>query len=95
MALKPTAPKRHQPRQAQPEQASRFYHIVNPAGAIHECDYEHARWRLGMVGWRLASAEELAELTARSGEQRANDPICEPWSPDPDRQLGLLEPAAE
>jgi hypothetical protein len=67
--------------------APRRYFIVNPAGCIHEVDREHARWRLGFTGWRMASKAELDELTARKGEQRCDSPICEPWSPDPDAQI--------
>jgi hypothetical protein len=71
--------------------APKRYFIVNPAGAIHEVDREHARWRLGQVGFRMATPAEVAELDARSGEQRADSPICARWSPDPDAQLDVDE----
>lgn len=65
------------------------YYIVNPAGAIHAVDYEHARWRLQSVGWRSATAEEVAEYRARGGNQVHNNPICAPWTPEP---VALVEP---
>jgi hypothetical protein len=37
----------------------------------------------------MATAAEVAELDARGGEQRADDPICTPWSPDPDSQIDV------
>lgn len=67
------------------------YHIVNPKGAIHQATREHAKWRLSMPGWRLATEAEVAELAARSGLQVADAPICAPWSPDPAVQLGEVE----
>ena len=81
-------------KKAQPAQqpaSERTYYIVNKAGAIHEVDYEHAKARLRQVGFRIATAAEVAELAQRGGEQRANDPICAPWSPDPD---AFADPAA-
>ncbi len=80
-------PKNPKPAAAAP--VGRRYFIVNKAGAIHEVDREHARVRLAQVGFRMATAAEVAELEARGGEQRANDPICTPWSPDPD---ALIDP---
>jgi hypothetical protein len=60
------------------------YFIVNPAGAIHEVTREMARERLRQVGYRMATAEEVARLEAAGGNQRADRPLCEPWSADPD-----------
>lgn len=71
--------------------SGRRYFIVNPAGCIHEVDREHARWRLSIVGWRMATAAEVAQLDAQGGEQRADSPICQPWTPDPDK---LIDPDA-
>lgn len=65
------------------------YFIVNPAGTIHECDADHARWRLRQPGYRQATLEEVQELVARGGNQRFDDPICEPWSPEPAPLAGL------
>lgn len=87
-------------KQAQPEQAERRYFIVNPAGCIHEVDREHAHNRLKyFVGWRMATKAEVAELNTERrgpngarlapGEQRADAPICTPWTPDPDQQIEL------
>lgn len=77
------------PKAAAADDAARRYYLVNPAGAIHEVTREHARERLKIAGWRLATAAEVAELAARGGEQRADDPICPPWTPDPDAQIDL------
>ena len=86
------APRKQTPQA--PEPAERRYFIVNPAGAIHEVDRAHATWRLGQAGWRLATKAEVAELYSargplKPGEQRADRPICEPWSPDPDAQIDV------
>lgn len=62
----------------------KVYYVVNPAGTIHGVDREHARGRLRQAGWRLATAEEVAELTTRGGHQTWDDPICEPWAPEPE-----------
>lgn len=65
------------------------YFIVNKHGVIHECDADHARWRLQQPGYRQATLEEVKELIARGGNQRFDDPICEPWSPQPTPLVGL------
>ena len=65
------------------------YYIVNPAGAIHGVDREHARDRLKIAGWRLATEEEVA-IYKDQPIQRADRPICQPWNPDPDAQLEAL-----
>lgn len=75
---------------AQPKQ----YYIVNPKGCIHEVDREHAAWRLIQIGYRLAKPEEIAALNSprggmAPGEQRFEQPIATPWSPDPDQQLDI------
>lgn len=86
MASRPPRPAPTYPVEPAPEKA---YHVVNPAGAIHCVTREHARERLAIAGWRLATAEEVATLKERNGHQRADRPICRPWSPDPDAQLDL------
>ena len=81
------------PRTAAPAPAAeqpRRYFIVNPAGAIHEVDREHARWRLAQPGWRVATPDEIAALAERSGLQVHDRPIAPRWSPDPDAQLDAL-----
>lgn len=80
---KPSEPK--QPK------APRRYFIVNPKGAIHEVDREHARERLRLPGWRMATPEEVARLEGAKGHQVFDKPICPRWSPDPDAQLDGLE----
>lgn len=59
------------------------YFIVNPSGAVHEVTAEHARTRLQQVGWRQATKEEVQEYLNRSGNQRFDDPIAPPWTPEP------------
>lgn len=82
MATKPKAPA------AAP--VGRRYFIVNPKGCIHEVERDHAATRLkSSPGWRMATAAEVAELDARGGEQRADSPVCTPWSPDPDAQIDV------
>jgi len=58
------------------------YYVVNPAGAVHGVTREHAAARLRTVGWRVATAAEIAEYEKRT-EQRFDDPIAEPWNPEP------------
>lgn len=70
--------------------AGGVYYIVNPAGAIHGVDREHAKWRLAAPGWRLATEDEIATYKGQK-VQRSDKPICVPWSPDPDKQLAELE----
>lgn len=76
-----------------PEQpkAPRRYFIVNPRGAIHEVTREHAKERLRSAGWRMATPEEIAALTAANGHQMFDKPICPRWAPDPDAQLDEAE----
>ena len=57
--------------------------IVNPGGALHLVTREHAREKFREVGWRKATPAEIAELDKRKGNQRFDDPIAEPWSPEP------------
>jgi hypothetical protein len=57
--------------------------IVNPGGALHLVSREHAREKFREVGWRKATAAEIAELEKRQGNQRFDDPIAEPWTPEP------------
>lgn len=59
------------------------YFIVNPAGTVHEVTADHARTRLQQVGWRQATKEEVQEYLNRSGNQRFDDPIAPPWTPEP------------
>lgn len=77
------------PRKAAAAEPTSRYFIVNPKGTIHECDADHAKWRLGQIGYRQATLEEVRELMARGGNQRFDDPICDPWSPEPAPLIGL------
>lgn len=71
---------------AKRQKANGVYYIVNPGGAIHSVDRDHAAWRLRTAGWRLAAEDEITVYLSRE-TQRSDRPICEPWSPDPDSQL--------
>lgn len=64
------------------------YYLVNPAGAIHNVDKEHARYRLASPGWRLATEAEIV-LLQNTRTQRFDRPLCKPWTPDPDEQIKL------
>lgn len=77
----------------------RFF-VVNPAGAVHEVTEEHARELLAKIGYRNATAVEVKKLNSqrgnlKPGEQRFDEPICEPFSatPEPVEVEGLEEPA--
>ena len=59
------------------------YFIVNPAGAIHEVKDDHARKLLARPGYRSATAAEVKKLNAAGGNQRWDDPICEPFTTEP------------
>ena len=51
--------------------ARKNYFIVNPAGIIHECDKEHARWRLKSPGWRVPTGAELKAYKAAAKKAKA------------------------
>lgn len=74
--------------------AKKKYYIVNPAGAVHGVEREHAVERIQQVGWRKASPDEIREYKKRS-EQRADDPIAAPWNPElMIEEIEIDEPAA-
>lgn len=74
------APQSPQPdRQAR--KGPRRYFIVNPAGAVHEVDREHAAWRLKQPGYRLATADEVAALERQGGHQTSRKPIAAAYNP--------------
>ncbi len=81
------------PKAAEAVKPARRYFIVNPAGALHEVTREHASELLRSPGFRMATPAEVEQLHAQGGEQRFDQPICTPWSPDPDVQMG--DPDAE
>lgn len=80
----------------------KFYYIVNPKGAIHDVSESHARARLKMPGWRLATKDEIADYQEAGGNQRFDRPIAEPFQPLPaedsdelaDAQVKAAVPAA-
>ena len=65
----------------EPEVAEKFYLIVNPAGAMHVVSEDHARSRLALPGWRMATADEKAKYKTAAGNQRAGRPLAKPFSP--------------
>ena len=60
----------------------RFF-IVNRGGAIHEVTEEHARELLQKPGYRSATKAEVKKLTEAKGNQRFDEPLCEPFDPKP------------
>ncbi len=65
------------------------YFIVNPDERDPRSSRENARTRLKQLGYRLATVEEVAKYDAAGGNQRANRPLCERWSADPDLEPEL------
>lgn len=63
------------------EEFDKVYWLVNPSGAIHAVDRAHAQERLRVLGWRIATVDEVAKLEAAGFNQRADRPICAPWNP--------------
>ncbi len=86
-APSPEAPPRPridpEPPAEQRAQEKRYW-MVNPAGAVHEVDREHAAMRLRQGGgWRKATQAEIRQyLSTRI--QRWDKPIAPRWQPDPD-----------
>lgn len=75
--------RKRQPAQPKPKPNLRYF-IVNRAGTVHEVTEEHARMRLQQVGYRMATRAEVKEYLDRNGNQRHDDPIAPPWTPDPE-----------
>jgi hypothetical protein len=70
------------------EPKEKVYYIVNPAGAVHVVTREHARSRLRQVGYRMATKEEVAAYK-KAKVQVHDQPIAEPWSPEPEPEPEL------
>lgn len=62
----------------------KHFYIVNPKGAIHIVSETHARARLTIAGWRLATADERTAYEAQDGNQRFDKPLVAPFKPIPD-----------
>ncbi len=62
------------------------YYLANPAGAIHEVTYEHAKSRLRTVGWRMATSDEVKQYQSQR-TQTWNKPIAPPWNPEPEPEI--------
>lgn len=77
------ATRKRAPAKKTPAETLRYF-VVNRAGAVHEVTQDHARERLGQVGWRMATKEEVQAYINRGGNQRHDDPIAPPWSPEPE-----------
>ena len=84
------------------------YYIVNPAGAVHGVTKNHAAWRLKSAGWRLAEEDEIEKFLTpnkilRAGTDREREiavqewdnPICKPFTSDPDELLAALDTEEE
>ncbi len=69
------------------------YLIVNPKGCMHIVSEAHARARLQIAGWRLATKEEQ-ELYFEASEQRFDRPLAKPFQPDKDLALNALPESA-
>ncbi len=69
--------------------AEKFYYIVNPKGAIHIVSEDHAKARLKIIGWRLATSEERASYEKANGNQRFNKPLATPFTPMPVEEAAL------
>ncbi len=59
------------------------YFIVNPAGAVHEVTRDLARERLRQVGYRMATAAEVAAYR-KAPPHRGLGPVAERWAPEPE-----------
>lgn len=67
---------KNKPTSEQQNEQDQVFYIVNPAGAVHACDREHAQARFQQRGYRPATPEEVAELQRRHGHQVAGKPIA-------------------
>ena len=65
------------------------YFIVNPAGAIHQVNREHAKMRLKQPGFRMARPDEIVRLKAAKGNQTWDHPIAKKFTAEPDEQVIL------
>jgi len=65
------------------------YFIVNPSGTIHEVTKEIAQMRLGQLGYRQATKEEVDLYMEANGNQRHDAPLCPKFDPTP--KLTVIE----
>lgn len=75
-------------QQAKPKAGTKRYFIVNPAGAVHEVTREHARARLQEIGYRMATAKEVAAYK-KAPAHRGLGPVAAAWSPEPDVEVEI------
>lgn len=59
------------------------FFLRNPHGTIHEVDREHAKRRLAVAGWFLATDDEI-EQYKEARVQLWDKPIGEKWDPEPE-----------
>lgn len=71
------------------KEPEKTYFIVNPHGCIHEVSYDLAKQVLRKIGYRKATQAEIEELKKHEGHQTFDDPIAEPFNPEPDAELEL------
>lgn len=64
------------------ESNERFF-IVNPAGAVHEVTRDHAQARLGQVGYRAATQDEIKKYLEQGGNQWHDQPIAPRFTATP------------
>lgn len=76
------------------DKRNKTYYLVNPSGAIHEVDYDHAKNRLRQLGYRMATADEVA-VYRETKVQRFDDPIARPWSPEPEPEIDVPSDTAQ
>lgn len=65
--------------------------IVNPKGIMHVVSEQHARERLKIVGWRLATDDEKKAYFEAGGNQRFDSPLAAKFSPEPLADRALSE----
>lgn len=65
------------------------FYLRNPAGAIHSVSRDHARVRLGQLGWDMATDTEI-ETYLGQRVQRSDRPIGDKWTADPMERLPAL-----
>lgn len=65
--------------------------IVNPKGVMHVVTEAHARARLKIIGWRLATPEEKDAYQKANGNQRYDKPLATPFSAEPTMEDALPE----
>lgn len=79
---KPTTPKQGE---------NGVYWIVNKSGTVHNCDRDHARWRLTQIGYRPATPDEIAKYLDLKGSQHSRQRIAKPHKQEIEEVLTGLD----